>query len=100
VVVTGAGLIKAYKPTQITTDLQETGIITHSVHPNPARDRLVITPDPADIGAPFALHDACGREVLRGRLWHAPSTSIDLSGIPSGAYFLRLGRHAERVIIE
>jgi len=97
VVVTGAGVLKAYKPTETSTSVGEIHGVEWSVQPNPVSDVLTITCGYVQIGQPFALLDASGRMALQGRLT-GPSTPVELAGLSSGVYFLQVGRRTMRVV--
>lgn len=97
VVVTGASIIKAYKPTETSTAIVDAAGVEWNVHPNPVCDVLTITAGDVRFGEPFSLLDASGRTVLQGR-FAGRSTSVDLTGLGSGMYFLRSGQRTVRVV--
>ena len=97
VVVTGAGVLKAYKPTETTTSIAETRGADWSVHPNPVSDVLTIAGEDVQPGESFALLDASGRIALQGLLT-GPSTAVGLADLGSGVYFLRAGQRTMRVV--
>lgn len=76
--------------------------ITIQAYPNPAGDRLEVVLNSKDTGtASLFLFAADGREVLSDnrRLEAGLNTlSLDLSALPPGIYFLRVGEQVLRVV--
>jgi outer membrane protein assembly factor BamB len=99
VVVTGASIIKAYKPTETSTSITDMHGAEWSVHPNPVSDALTITFGDLPGWESFTLLDASGRMVLQSRL-AGRSTTVGLAGLGSGVYFLRAGQRTVRVVKE
>jgi outer membrane protein assembly factor BamB len=99
VVVTGASIIKAYKPTETSTSITDMHGAEWSVHPNPVSDALTITFGDLPGWESFTLLDASGRMVLQSRL-AGRSTTVGLAGLGSGVYFLRAGQRTVRVLKE
>lgn len=73
------------------------------IYPNPAGNAMTITASTGnEEGLLFDMSDLLGREVLRGRIMEA-ETSVDISGIPSGTYIVRVwkdGRSRSQVVIK
>lgn len=76
-------------------DIPVAGDAAPFIHPNPAGDAVTITVFTGnDRGLLFDMSDLLGREVLRGRLAEGEigenAARVDLSGIPSGTYIVRV----------
>lgn len=67
-----------------------------TLYPNPARS--VINVKSSQIGRPYRIYNATGQVCKEGVIEFNPQ-SIDLSGLPSGIYNLRLGAQISRFII-
>lgn len=67
-----------------------------TIHPNPARDYVLISGDYKDI----KLFDALGREVKLQVNYHAKPIRIELNELPSGAYNLQLKDASGQVVLE
>lgn len=88
-------------PCGITTSVPGSGgQTTFGMYPNPARQQVNLTGvDPTTVQR-FILLDAMGREVRR----MAPDWTIDVSGLPEGAYSVVMehdngGRQARRLVV-
>jgi len=72
-----------------------------SVYPNPVKDRLYLENADSWLGSQWNILDLNGKKVLDGRL---KSTSISISELSKGVYFLRIdspdGRRLKKVIKE
>ncbi|MBX0291834.1 SBBP repeat-containing protein [Hymenobacter sp. HSC-4F20] len=73
-----------------------------SLAPNPARSQVELTwikPEPRAL--PVTLLDGLGREVRRQMLpAQATRTHLNLSGLGSGLYIVRIGESAQRLVVE
>jgi len=99
VVVTGAGIIKAYKPTETATAITGHEARSLGIHPNPVSDLLHVPIHEGMYGAHYSLLDARGRTVRQGRLT-VPSATIPMADLHSGVYLLRVGPSTARVVKE
>jgi hypothetical protein len=99
VVVTGGGIIKAYKPTETATAITGPEARSLGIHPNPVSDLLHVPIPESLYGAYYALLDARGRTVRQGRLTVASAT-IPMADLRSGVYLLRIGPSTARVVKE
>ncbi|GAB2796836.1 hypothetical protein HNQ93_004025 [Hymenobacter luteus] len=72
------------------------------VAPNPARGQVELTwVKPEARALPVVLLDGLGREVRRHVLpAQATRTSLNLSGLTSGLYVVRVGEAAQRLVVE
>jgi len=72
------------------------------VYPNPTTNVITVTQESNYIGASYTLMNNIGNKVLEGQL-NTSKTSIDLSMLAKGIYFLSLGdknNEAIKVVIE
>lgn len=72
------------------------------VYPNPTANVITVTQESNYIGASYTLMNNIGNKVLEGQL-NTSKTSIDLSMLAKGIYFLSLGdknNEAIKVVIE
>jgi hypothetical protein len=62
------------------------------LYPNPAQDMvsLDIPIAGSNMGFNFAISDVSGKELIRADLGHPDHTSIDISSLASGVYFLQV----------
>jgi outer membrane protein assembly factor BamB len=95
-VVSGAGVIKAYKPTQSTNGVNELDASAWTARPDPLAGTLTIRCSDGHQGTPYALHDASGRVVRAGTLV-GNTTLVPLHGIAPGVLLLRIGAGTRRV---
>ncbi|RYJ44240.1 Por secretion system C-terminal sorting domain containing protein [Flavobacterium beibuense] len=58
------------------------------LYPNPTRDILTMT-IPQGITGNYLIYDLTGKELLKGTL-NADTTAVDISGLRSGSYLVRL----------
>ncbi len=63
----------------------------YAIYPNPATDLLTIDIESTLTETPYTLFDQLGRQLLSGKLNGSPST-LDISSLKPGLYFLRLGQ--------
>lgn len=77
--------------TGITTGIEDSEEENWTVYPNPAMDYINLEIQEVLIGETASLYDATGRLVYEHRL-SATIDRIDLSAIPRGIYYVRLGR--------
>jgi hypothetical protein len=71
-----------------------------SLFPNPAHGAVTLRLPAGAPRLPLTLTDAQGRTVRR---YPAPATSeaaLDLRGLPAGAYVVRCGEYAQRLVVE
>ncbi|NUM31647.1 MAG: T9SS type A sorting domain-containing protein, partial [Bacteroidetes bacterium] len=61
-----------------------------SVFPNPANNKLTIQSSTNPVDLPYSIIDQSGRELLKGSL-NAKITTIDISQLAIGFYFLQVG---------
>jgi hypothetical protein len=61
----------------------------YAVYPNPASDKITVKGNTAFTTSIYSINDQLGRIVLNGKL-NGESTSIDISELPSGIYFLKI----------
>jgi hypothetical protein len=99
VVVSGAGIIKAYKPTETATTMDEAGSDAPRLHPNPVSDQLVVRVHEGSPRDHYVLCDASGRIVRQGRMTSAQAT-IPMADLHAGVYLLRFGSSTVRVVKE
>ena len=82
----------------ISIGMEEIGASSFTLFPSPASALVELRST-----GPFAeewleLCDAAGRSLLRQRVAGAPST-LDVSGIPNGAYSVRFGDRVQRLVV-
>lgn len=70
-----------------TTSLEEVNLNTFSIYPNPAKDELTISSD--DVAATYSLVDITGKRVLNGRTGSNGATTINVSNLKRGVYFIK-----------
>ncbi len=69
--------------------------------PNPTRDTALLTVPATDQARPVQVFDAVGREVRRQVLpAHTTAIAVEVIGLPLGAYTVRCGEAAGRLIME
>ena len=81
-----------YFPTNIESNVAE----NFSIYPNPTTDIVNIT---SDSNAELAIFNATGKEVKRIRT-NEGSTSINISDLPNGMYFIVINGNAHKLTIE
>jgi hypothetical protein len=74
---------------------ETSGKIRAAVYPNPATQLLYIKSDHPGV---YSLYDLTGRELSSGS--YAGTTSISLSDLPAGIYFLRLQQKEEVMVVK
>lgn len=65
-------------------------VIDFALYPNPATDIIILNSTIADIGAEYFIYNESGT-LLLNEIIEEESTSIDISGLGSGIYSLRIG---------
>jgi hypothetical protein len=70
-----------------------------SVFPNPASEEIILSVDEKFIGSAYSIFDYLGRIVQTGTI-HSKNNPIDIKNISAGAYILKLGREAVKLIIK
>lgn len=80
----------------VPTDIESNITENFSIYPNPATDIVNIT---SDSNAELAIFNATGKEVKRIRT-NEGSTSIDISDLPNGMYFIVINGNAHKLTIE
>jgi hypothetical protein len=61
-----------------------------SIYPNPANDFITIKSSQTPNNLPFIITDQIGKQILKGEL-NNKSTTIDISSLTQGFYFLQIG---------
>lgn len=87
-------LIEYTAVTGTPTDVDEEDVKNFSLFPNPAADFVNLNIPESYIGQTVSLYDASGRIVLQHSL-NTTSDRLDVSSIPVGMYFVRLGQTDE-----
>ena len=80
----------------VPTDIERNVAENFSIYPNPAADIENIT---SDSNAELAIFNATGKEVKRIRT-NEGSTSINISDLPNGMYFIVIDGNAHKLTIE
>jgi predicted acyl esterase len=92
----GASLLKVPITKQLSV-IEHSDETTFSCYPNPAKQTLTVRViQGADSGV--ELVDALGRVVAKSRL-NENGASFDVSGLPEGVYFVRIGAMANKIIV-
>ncbi len=81
---------------QIITSISEIDM-TYKMYPNPANDYLVVESSQLEIGKLF-LYNVTGQEVYSCFV-NGKRTSIDLSRIGDGVYFIQIGQEKMRLVV-
>lgn len=69
------------------------------VYPNPNDGRFVVEVKRSQIGTPLEMYDTMGRSVFHTGPLSSGQHSIEISGVESGTYILRLGQAQQRILI-
>jgi hypothetical protein len=69
-------------------------------YPNPAHGTATLRLPAGAPRLPLTLSDALGRAVRRYPAPASAETELDLRGLPAGAYLLRCGQVAQRLVVE
>ena len=80
----------------VPTDIESNVAENFSIYPNPATDIVNIK---SDSNAELAIFNATGKEVKRIRT-NEGSTSINISDLPNGMYFIVIDGNAHKLTIE
>ena len=67
------------------------------IYPNPAKDQIRILNGSSFGDSNFTVHNTIGQELLSGSL--NAETILNTSNLSSGVYFLRIGVHTQRFVI-
>lgn len=67
------------------------------VYPNPSSNQFTLVSDLKYIGSKFTLYDYVGKAVISGQI-ESEHTSMDLSGMVNGIYFLSIDEHSKQYI--
>jgi poly(3-hydroxybutyrate) depolymerase len=77
--------------------IEENPVVKISVHPNPANDILNIKVDTSLSGADYEIYDNIGRSLFAGKI-KSENTSIDISLLSKGVYYLSIGGYLNNVM--
>ena len=94
------GFIAKYKDYTLSV-LEKTNQNNISVYPNPAIDYIVIKPSEgleASDGSDIQIFDMFGENVINIRTRRIGSLPIDISNLPPGIYFFRIGNRVEQFV--
>jgi poly(3-hydroxybutyrate) depolymerase len=78
--------------------IEENPVVKISVHPNPTNDILNIKVDISLSGADYEIYDNLGRTLFAGKI-KSENTSIDISLLSKGIYYLSIGGYLNKVMI-
>jgi hypothetical protein len=78
--------------------IEENPVVKISVHPNPTNDILNIKVDISLSGADYEIYDNLGRSLFAGKI-KSENTSIDISLLSKGIYYLSIGGYLNKVMI-
>ena len=67
------------------------------IYPNPVNDKLKITNYE---GGEVTIYDITGRTLMSLRILESPETAIDVSHLPSGIYFIKIGEKTAKFVKE
>ncbi|MFM7023985.1 MAG: T9SS type A sorting domain-containing protein [Flavobacteriales bacterium] len=87
--------MKAQIIVQAPTGFNEKSSTALSIYPNPVSDQVSIKSGKSNFGTSFFLFDLTGRQVHAGKLVNE-YTTIDMSQLQSGVYFLQVGTEAKQ----
>jgi poly(3-hydroxybutyrate) depolymerase len=77
--------------------IEENPVVKISVHPNPTNDILNIKVDISLSGADYEIYDNLGRTLFAGKI-KSENTSIDISLLSKGIYYLSIGGYLNKVM--
>ena len=77
--------------------IEESALFECTIYPNPANDILYIKADAALINADYAINDNLGKTLLVGKI-KSENTSIDISLLSKGIYYISIGSYLKNVI--
>jgi hypothetical protein len=77
--------------------IEENPVVKISVHPNPTNDILNIKVDTSLSGADYEIYDNLGRSLFAGKI-KSENTSIDISLLSKGIYYLSIGGYLNKVM--
>ncbi|TVR83466.1 MAG: T9SS C-terminal target domain-containing protein [Chitinophagaceae bacterium] len=66
----------------------EEAVFALTVYPNPTSGKLIVAFDDVIVDAGIVLYDVNGMEVFRKQSFSGTQTSVDMSGLSSGMYFI------------
>jgi outer membrane protein assembly factor BamB len=87
VAVSGANIIKVYTPENYAGESEKIESDDLTIYPNPAVSLIHLQASENEIRASYAIIDLSGKVMRSGQL-ASESTTVDLSGLPSGNYIL------------
>ncbi len=61
-----------------------------SIYPNPSNDIITIKANDKSLGLSYTITDQMGRQILNGNLT-SETTSVDISKLQTGVYFVKVG---------
>jgi hypothetical protein len=67
------------------------------IYPNPSADMVTLQVSADIIGSVYSIKDIAGADVMKGRLYNS-RTSIDISRLAAGVYFLQAGKQLTETI--
>ncbi len=82
----------------ISIGVEEIGASTFTLFPSPASASVQLRSMEPFTAAQMELYDAAGRPVLRQQVTGTTAT-LDVSGIPNGAYAVRVGDRVQRLVV-
>ena len=77
--------------------IEENPVVKISVHPNPTNDILNIKVDTSLSGVGYEIYDNLGRSLFAGKI-KSENTSIDISLVSKGIYYLSIGGYLNKVM--
>jgi hypothetical protein len=77
--------------------IEENPIVNIGVHPNPANALLNLKVDTSLSGADYEIYDNLGRSLFAGKI-KSENTSIDVSLLTKGIYYLSIGGYLKNVM--
>jgi len=90
--------IKVYFSDCVTNvGIEESRQFECTIYPKPANDILYIKTDAALINANYAIYDNLGRSLFAGKI-KSENTSIDISLLSKGIYYLSIGGYLNNVM--
>jgi len=95
VAVSGSNIIKVYTPANYVSEEEYRDPDGLAVYPNPAISRIHLQVSEKYIGSEYVMIGLLGQAVRSGQL-ASENTTIDLTGLPSGIYVLRLAKDKSR----
>ena len=80
-----------------TTGVNEISVQNLKIYPNPVKDELQVTSYKLQDGALYSIFSVTGQVLMQGKL-QGETTTINVSTLPSGVYFIKVGNMVGKIV--